>query len=265
MKNYPALDLRHSNHDLIYSALDDFSPTAIEERPDGLRAYFPTPMQREAARQALKSQFLAAAVDVSDEDWARRSQEGLQPVSIGGITVVPGPQFSAESRQVIVIAPSMGFGTGHHATTRLCLAVLQTLDIRGRTVVDVGTGSGILAIAAARLGAARAVGIDNDPDAIRSACENLELNPEARDVVRFVCSDVSTSALPEADVLTANLTGTLLVRMAAALRSAVGVGGTLILAGLLYGERDAVVNAFDSHVIWEQQDGEWVGLAVKKA
>ena len=157
----------------------------------------------------------------------------------------------------------MGFGTGHHVTTRLCLAALQTIDLANQVVLDVGTGSGLLAIAADRLGAARAIGIDYDPDAIRSARENLDLNPEARHVT-FDTVDLAARALPLADVVTANLTGALLVRSAAALLGAVRAGGTLILSGIQSHERDEVRQAFaDAAVCWEHDEDGWVGLAVK--
>src|SRR5436305_14893725 len=107
----------------------------------------------------------------------------------------------------------MGFGTGHHATTRLCLAALQTIDLRGKFVLDLGTGSGLLAIAAVALGAARALGIDDDADAIQAAMENVELNAVGN--VELVVSDLMTDPLPTADVVVANLTGTLVVRAAA--------------------------------------------------
>jgi ribosomal protein L11 methyltransferase len=158
----------------------------------------------------------------------------------------------------------MGFGTGHHATTRLCLAALQAIDLTGRHALDVGTGSGVLAIAAARLGAARALGIDCDRDAIQSARENLALNPAA-DRVTFDVVDLEAAPLPVADVVTANLTGALLVRSSRVLLASVRQGGTLIVSGLQAHERGEVRRAFaDADLQWEGDEDEWVGLAVKK-
>ncbi len=157
----------------------------------------------------------------------------------------------------------MGFGTGHHATTRLCLAALQELDLTDAFVLDVGTGSGVLAIAADRLGARGALGIDLDPDAIQSARENLELNLDVRHV-DFEVADVAVAELPQADVVTANLTGALLIRSAGALLGAVRRGGTLIVSGLLAHERDDVVEALaPAAIVWEQEEDGWVGLMVR--
>ena len=280
MKQYPAIDVRADSSDLLLALVDDFGPTAVEERDAWVRIFFPTIAERDAAQRALGRGFDVSAVEVDDEDWARRSQENLKPITVGRITVAPpwaagvrsrfspGDQPEGDNRDLtpltIVILPSMGFGTGHHVTTRLCLAALQTIDLTGRVVLDVGTGSGVLAIAADGLGAARALGIDDDPDAIQSACDNLALNPDVRHVT-FETIDLAARALPDADVVTANLTGALLVRSAAALLGAVRPGGTLILSGIQSHERDEVRRAFaDAEVSWERDEDGWVGLAVKK-
>jgi ribosomal protein L11 methyltransferase len=278
LKAYPALEIRAADPDRLYAAIDDFSPTALEERTDSIRVFFSTTSARDNAQSALAPEFQVAAIDVPDEDWARRSQADLQPVTVGRLTISPrvtaSPQPPAPSPDVIVITPSMGFGTGHHATTRLCLAALQTLDLSHLSVLDVGTGSGVLAIAADRLGAARALGIDHDQDAVQAARENLALNPTARRV-SFAVADLRTTPLPRAGVVTANLTGALLIETAADLLGAVEDSGTLVVSGLLATERDEVVGALrqdkkggddvpGARIVWEREEDGWVGLAVKK-
>jgi len=257
-KSYPALDVQSASPDRVLAIVDDFGATAVEERGNSLRIFFSTTAARDEALNVLAATAPASAIDVPDEDWARRSQENLQPITVGRVTVIPNSTFQFPNS--IVIAPSMGFGTGHHATTRLCLAALQEIDLTDTFVLDVGTGSGVLAIAADHLGAARALGIDHDPDAIQSARENLALNPGARHV-EVEIADLIVVELPRADVVTANLTGALLVRSAASLLGAVRPGGTLILSGLLVHERDDVCRAFaPAAVVWEREEEGWIGL-----
>jgi ribosomal protein L11 methyltransferase len=158
----------------------------------------------------------------------------------------------------------MGFGTGHHATTRLCLAALQTLDLAQASVLDVGTGSGVLAIAAQRLGAAHAMGVDADPDAIQSARDNLPLNPEA-DRIAFELRELGRDHLPTADVVLANLTGALLCRTARSLIDLVNPDGHLIVSGLMKDEREAVRTALaEMELTWEASEDEWIGLCLKR-
>jgi ribosomal protein L11 methyltransferase len=278
LDSYPALDVRGVNGELALALVDDYSPTAVEEHDDSLTIFFPDPARRDQAQEALARAWpdaKTAAREVLDEDWARRSQQNLTPVTIGRVTVAPSwavPQPRDSSLQVI-IEPSMAFGTGHHATTRLCLGALQALNDAKAFVLDVGTGSGILAIAARRLGARRALGIDNDPDAVRCARENLRLN-RGVDGVTFQTADLTSTLdalrrdqfLPAADVVTANLTGSLLCHSAPALLAALAPGGTLIVSGVLEEERNEVVAAYGAvRHAWESAEDGWVGLSFRQA
>lgn len=281
MGKWPAVDVTHAGDpDLTLAIVDDFVPTAVEPRDNSLRLFFQTATARDAACAALgAARYRVEPVDVDDEDWARRSQENLKPITVGRITVAPpaedaaqvfGPaqpaaQAGPKSCATVVIRASMGFGTGHHATTRLCLRALQAVNLADRFVLDVGTGSGVLAIAAVRLGAARAAGIDCDADAIQAANENLHLNSGVESV-EFRVADLSAGDLPEADVVTANLTGAVLIRSAARLLGLVRPEGVLIVSGLLDDERDDVLRAFRSaRVVWEQSEESWAALAMKSS
>jgi ribosomal protein L11 methyltransferase len=158
----------------------------------------------------------------------------------------------------------MGFGTGHHATTRLCLAALQSIDLRDRFVLDAGTGSGLLAIAAVALGATGALGIDDDPDAIAAAMENLAFNGVTN--VEFAIRDLMKEELPTADVVVANLTGALVVRAAGRLLKAVRPGGVLIVSGVLASEGVEVRQAFaNQSLVADVQEDEWLAFTIRSA
>jgi ribosomal protein L11 methyltransferase len=278
LRTWPAIDVEPgAQTELLLAAVDDFNPTAIEETDSRLRIFFTTPGDRDRAAGALQHTFHVFPVDVADDDWARRSQENLTPITVGRIIVAPPwhveprptghePPTGQRPSITIVIAPSMGFGTGHHATTRLCLAALQSIDLIGASVLDAGTGSGVLAIAAVRLGAARVLGLDDDADAIQSANENLALNPGLPpNGITFTVGDLLTRALPPVDVVTANLTGGLLIRAAEGLRLAVRPGGALIMSGLQTEERDEVWRAFPGFDL-ETEAGEagWTTFTARR-
>ena len=153
----------------------------------------------------------------------------------------------------------MGFGTGHHPTTRLVLRALQELPpLDNCTVLDIGCGSGVLAIAAVKLGARFASGVDIDPDALENARENAGLN-EMGDRVRYEEGDFREMPL-HADVVTANLTGGLLERSAESLAAIVAPGGNLIVSGFMDSEKNAVVPALERFLTLQTiaQEEEWM-------
>jgi ribosomal protein L11 methyltransferase len=269
-KAWPALEIHVPGCDpqlqeLVLAELDDFQPTAIQEEDDAprLRAFFTTPESRQAAARALAASFgthlFVQSLDIEDDDWAARSQAQLGMVTVGRISVAP-PWASegADPIRTVLVKPSMGFGTGHHATTRLTLGALQELPLAERRVLDIGCGSGVLALAAARLGAGSTLGIDIDPDAIANAMENLELN-RLSGHVRFELVDFRDHAT-SADIVMANLTGALLVRSADRLAELVAPGGFLIISGFMDSERAKVVSALETHLTLQEtaQEDEWM-------
>lgn len=279
MRTWPALDIQQADPDeLLHAFLIDFNVAAIEDS----RFFFHTSDDRDRAAAALRAAFPALAVlaiDVADEDWAARSQAALRAIQVGNIVVAPpwdlpaatgGDQTSVgagSSRpplmHAIIIQPSMGFGTGHHATTRLCLAALQQLDLQHRSVIDVGTGSGVLAIAARRLGASGVLALDNDPDAIAAAEENVALNQASR--IALEVADFRESKIGQFDVLVSNLTGVLLIASAGRLQELVVAGGDIVISGFLTDEQPDVLAAFSaSDAVKITQEDDWICAVLRR-
>jgi ribosomal protein L11 methyltransferase len=257
----------------LYALLDDFEPLAIHEDDTGdtWRVFFHGADRRDAAAAHLAASVAPhllrlSAVDVPDEDWARRSQQNLTAIEVDGLVVAPPWDVPrGTDKPVVIIEPSMGFGTGHHATTRLCLRLLQGLELRGARVIDVGTGSGVLALAAWKLGASDVVAIDTDPDALENARNNIARNGGAAtiDVIR---DDLDTLKLQPAEIVLANLTAAVLVRHAAALLALARREGYLILSGFAPDHLLADIQpAFDTaRQVRELAEGDWSAICLQK-
>jgi len=199
---------------------------------------------------------------VPDEDWTTSWRDYFKPVyATPKMIICPAwaPEPAPEGGFAILIDPKMAFGTGHHETTRLALMGLEMCISGGERVLDVGTGSGILSIAAIKLGAASAFGVDTDPPAVDNTQNNLLLNGilEGVEVKEGSLSLVSGVF----DVVVANIISSILVPMLPQIAAHTKQGGKVVLGGILDREQDAFRQAILSagFVITQMlEDGEWV-------
>ncbi len=180
---------------------------------------------------------------LADRDWNEAWREHFRPLPVGRRLLVAPPWDVPRSsgRMVLIIEPGRAFGTGHHGSTAGCLALLErTLEAAApETAIDLGTGSGILAIAAARLGVPAILAVDDDPDAVAVATANVRINDVSG---RVTCrlGDVAVLDAPPAPLVLANILAATHVRLTACYRRLVTPGGALLLGGILDGEADEV-------------------------
>jgi ribosomal protein L11 methyltransferase len=209
---------------------------------------------------------------VEEADWAD-AWKAYFPVLRVGRRIVIRPTWRRHRRQpddvVLALDPGMAFGTGLHPTTRLCLATLEVVaergDLAGARVLDVGCGSGILAIAAVKLGARSAFGVDTDPVAEEATLANARRNRLVRSVRAREGS--LPSGAPAFDVVLANLIAGVLVPLAAPLRDELRPGGVLLASGIFHDREAAVASAFEAaglEVTDRSAEGDWVALEARR-
>jgi ribosomal protein L11 methyltransferase len=211
---------------------------------------------------------------LQEEDWAQAWKSHYHPVPIGQrLIILPAwSPASDKERSPVILNPGMAFGTGTHPTTRLCLIALEDYLQPGQVMIDLGCGSGILSIAAARLGASHIQAWDNDPKAVEVARENVRLNSLS------TCIDVNLGSLPEllaevdendhkADLLVANILPSVLGNMiAAGMVRAIKDGGILILSGILAPQTASLATICDSHGLLHVEtrgEEDWRALVLK--
>lgn len=257
-----------ADEDVAVALLYEAGTTGIEVQPAaggsvGLLAYFGAGESAAAVARALaplpSAQLAAAAVP--DVDWVARFRETFRAFDAGRFRIAPEWDQAAGIGDLIVVDPGRAFGTGTHETTRLCLGALESIAGErplGR-VLDVGTGTGILAVAARRLGASSAVAADLDPEAIDSARRHARLNGTDYAVVR---ADGGRPFRRGAfDTVVANLSAPLLRSRADELLALGTAGSVIVLAGLLVEDADDLASAYaGAGPIERRTDGEWACL-----
>lgn len=205
---------------------------------------------------------------VADEDWAETWKEFFHTEKIGARTVIKPTweEYEAGAGEIVAeLDPGAAFGTGQHATTALCIRALEELVRPGMTVFDVGTGSGVLAIVAVKLGAKRVEAVDFDPVAVRVARENVRQN-DVEDIVRTGQSDLLKSVEGRADLIIANIIADIIVRLFGEVEAHLAPDGTMLLAGIIEDRLQDVVEAAALHgfaVEKIEQEKGWAAVIVK--
>ncbi len=196
--------------------------------------------------------------DVEEVDHVAAYRASLEPVTVGPLVIAPTHRRAEleAGQQVVWLDPGTAFGTGHHETTRMALGALGGIDLVGRSVLDVGAGSGILGVCADRLGAALAIGVDTDAATVDVARLNAALN---RSRARFLVGSLEHPDLPRRfDVIVANLYAELHAALLPAYLRRLNVGGVLLLTGILTRLEATVLGALPDALPYRvERDGEW--------
>ena len=207
---------------------------------------------------------------IPDQDWERAWMDNFHPMQMGErLWICPSWTTPPQPEAVnIILDPGLAFGTGTHPTTAMCLRSLDRYITTGMQVIDFGCGTGILAIAALKLGAEQALAVDNDPQAITAAKQNAERNQVASAQLEIALpEDVAWAPIQEsADVVVANILAGPLEALAPQLKSLVKSGGRLILAGLLTNQAESLIDAYapEIELTIEQETEGWVLLGGKR-
>jgi ribosomal protein L11 methyltransferase len=201
------------------------------------------------------------ATDRERIDWLDRYQQSLEPLYIGErFIVAPDPSLipGETSRHTLVVPQEQAFGTGSHETTSLCIEILERLDIRGKRGLDIGAGSGILALAMCRLGADHVIAFDNDPDAFAALRDNRVRNAIGDARMPIFIGGLEALRDSVFDIITMNIIPEVIIPLLREVRT--HVHGSLILSGILISKRGDIVSACSEHsleIVEERTTGEW--------
>ncbi len=264
----------------------EFNDAEDEGTPYGpvrVSGYLPVDEQLEDVRQQLEQALWylgriqplpePSYRTIEDQDWMAAWKQHYRPIPVGQkLMILPAwLSLDTEDRIAVRIDPSMAFGTGTHPTTQLCMALLENRVGKNEPVIDVGCGSGILSIAAAKLGAVRALAVDIDPLSVKATLENAQANGVSEQIEAGLGSVAEilqkNFSLDRAPLVLANILAPVIVRLLdAGLAQLVLPGGILILSGIMVDQADSVIEAAARHqltLIEQRIMGDWIALVMQ--
>jgi ribosomal protein L11 methyltransferase len=277
---YFEFDIRipDQSRDALITAAFSAGCSGVIEHDENILTYFPDDLSIEAITDMLSSfrktlrdsglpdSLSFTCTQIPERDWNETWKNGIRPIDAGYlITIIPPWHTPRAGRVNLIIDPGMAFGTGHHETTRFCLAEIERLtsNITKNRFLDVGTGTGILAIAASKFGFAEIIGVDTDSLAIDAAKRNIDLNSMKNITVMEGDISVTTGTY---DFITANLVSEILISIARDISSRLKNDGIALLSGMIKGQEAEVASSFEEQglkVASSYFDGErWVSLIV---
>lgn len=235
--------------------------TGSTSAPNTVAAYFDSPEERDGAARLLR-EFDTRALERERVDWLEKYQQSLEPLFIGQrFVVVPDATLLPRDADLTIIVPQeQAFGTGSHETTSLCIELLETLPLARKRGLDVGAGSGILALAMLRLGAAKAIAFDNDPDAYGALRDNRIRNHVPDAALPLFIGSVDALRGGTFDVITMNIIPEVILPLLGDVVMRLDGEGRLLLSGILVVRRDDVAGAAATHgltLVDERSKGEW--------
>lgn len=205
---------------------------------------------------------------VDDNDWVKSWKENYKPIHAGRVTIVPQwiDYVPEDGEYIVKIDPGMAFGTGEHESTKMCLRFLQALGVEGKSVIDIGTGSGILALASAKLGASTVEAYDIDDNAVKAAKENAALNG-LEDKLKVDNANLLDKTSGKFDIVLANITADVLITLSATLGEYMKKDGMVIISGIILKREDDVKKAFIKagfKIVERMNMGEWLGFKLMR-
>jgi ribosomal protein L11 methyltransferase len=257
-----------ADEERILATLYLTASTGSTSTQNTVAAYFDSPEDRDAAAE-LFAEFETRAYERERVDWLEKYQQSLEPLFIGKrFVVVPDPSLLPPDADLTIIVPQeQAFGTGSHETTSLCIEVLETLEVQGKRGLDIGAGSGILALAMHRLGAGQAIAFDNDTDAYGALRDNRIRNGVPDAAMPLFIGSVEAPRGGTFDVVTMNIIPEVILPLLPDVVPRLATDARLLLSGILVSKRDDVVEAASAQglqLLDERSRGEWwAGVFVK--